>query len=439
MKIAVVGSGVSGLGAAWALARVHDVTVFEAGASLGGHAATTDVADGERSVPVDTGFIVYNQRNYPHLVQLFRALDVPTEGSDMSFSVSVGGGAFEYRARLAGFAAQPANLLRPRYLRMLGEIVRFTREATALGASGSTLSTAEFLARGGYSATFRDDFLLPMVACIWSSDLRAMLSYPAATMASFLDNHGLLDLGDRPQWRTVSGGSREYVRRVASSLTDVRTGTAVTSIERAQDEVALRTSDGATVRFDHVVMATHADTSLQILGGDASGMERSVLGAFRYQENRAVLHRDPAFMPVRRHAWSSWNYLARDHGLGGTDRGVSLTYWMNLLQNLDTGRPIFVTLNPTHEPRDVHASFIYHHPQYDRDAVQAQALIPSLQGERRTWFAGSYRGHGFHEDGLRSGLQVAAALGAPAPWWREDGAEPRLGGQEPAAIGMASA
>ena len=417
MKIAVVGSGVSGLGAAWALARTHDVTVYEAGATIGGHANTTEIQDRGRTVPVDTGFIVYNERNYPDLVQLFEFLQVPTDASDMSFSVSVDRGAFEYRARLAGLAAQPSNLLRPRYLRMIREVVRFTREAKALGVSGSDLSTAAFLERGGYSEAFRDDFLLPMVACIWSSRLEEMLSYPAATMAGFLDNHGLLDLGDRPQWRTVAGGSREYVRRLASSLPDARTQTPVLAIDRGRDDVLVRTADGVAARYDHVVLATHADTSLRILGDDASALERRVLGSFRYQENLAVLHRDPSYMPVRRRAWSSWNYLANGRGLADADRSISLTYWMNLLQNLHTERPVFVTLNPAGEPRDVEGSFIYHHPQYDRDAVDAQGLIPSIQGTQRTWFAGSYCGYGFHEDGLRSGLQVAADLGAPAPWW----------------------
>ncbi|HEY6566916.1 MAG TPA: FAD-dependent oxidoreductase, partial [Actinomycetota bacterium] len=256
MKIAVIGSGVSGLGAAWALARAHDVTVYEAGATLGGHANTAEIRDRGRTVPVDTGFIVYNERNYPHLVQLFEFLGVPTDTSDMSFSVSIDRGAFEYRARLAGLAAQPSNLLRPRYLRMVGEIIRFTREAKALGAGDSDLSTESFLEQGGYSEAFRDDFLLPMVACIWSSRLEEMLSYPAATMAGFLDNHGLLDLGDRPQWRTVAGGSREYVRRLASSLPDVRTETPVLAIDRGRDDVLVRAADGSAARYDHVVLAT---------------------------------------------------------------------------------------------------------------------------------------------------------------------------------------
>ncbi len=419
MKIAVIGSGVSGLGAAWALSRTHDVTVFEAGATLGGHANTAEVSDGGRTIPVDTGFIVYNERNYPDLVRLFRALGVRTEPSDMSFSVSVDRGAFEYQARATGLLAQPSNLLRLSYVRMAAEIVRFTREAKALARSEATGSTAEFLERGGYSRAFRDDFLLPMVACIWSSRLDQMLSYPAATMAAFLDNHGLLDLRDRPQWRTVAGGSREYVRRIEAGLTDIRLRSPVASVRRTPDGVLVHTA-GAGEWFDHVVMATHADTTLQLLGPDASADERSVLSSFRYQENRAVLHRDASLMPVRRRAWSSWNYLALGPRTPDDDRRVSLTYWMNRLQNLRTERPVLVTLNPIHEPRDATAETVYHHPQYDGDAVEAQRRIPALQGVDRTWFAGSYTGFGFHEDALRSGLKVAAALGSPAPWWRDE-------------------
>ncbi|MGZ8631257.1 MAG: NAD(P)/FAD-dependent oxidoreductase [Actinomycetota bacterium] len=415
MDIAVVGSGIAGLGAAWALARRHRVTLYEAGSYLGGHANTVEIEDRGHAVAVDTGFIVYNERNYPNLVRLFDTLGVRTEPSDMSFSVSVDRGAFEYRARASGLLAQPSNLARPTFRRMIREIVRFSREAKALVGADIRESTGEWLDRAGYSRSFRDDFLLPMVACIWSSRLEEMLSYPAATMAGFLDNHGLLDLGDRPQWRTVSGGSREYVRLIADSLDDVRLDAPVTSVVRLPGRAVLREADGREVSFDHVVLATHADTSLGILGDDASTEEREVLGAFRYQENLAVLHRDPSHMPVRRRAWSSWNYLAATTE-PDRERGVSLTYWMNRLQNLDTERPVFVTLNPVEQPSDTLAAFTYHHPQYDRAAVNGQEAIGFMQGTRRTWFCGSYCGYGFHEDGLRSGLGVAARLGAAAPW-----------------------
>ena len=303
MKIAVIGSGISGLGAAWALSRRHEVTVFEAEERLGGHANTVEIEDRGRAVPVDTGFIVYNERNYPNLVRLFDTLGVATEPSDMSFSVSAQGGAFEYRARALGLLAQPSNLLRPSYRRMVREIVRFSREAKALVGREPGESTGEWLEHAGYSSAFRDDFLLPMVACIWSSNLRQMLTYPAATMAGFLDNHGLLDLGNRPQWRTVTGGSREYVRRIASAFDDVRIETPVDSVVREPDSVLVRDRRGRAERFGHVVIATHADTALTMLGHDATAEERHLLGSFTYQENLAVLHHDQVLRPILDKHW----------------------------------------------------------------------------------------------------------------------------------------
>ena len=416
MKIAVIGGGISGLGAAWALSERHDVTVYEAAGRLGGHANTVEVEDRGLRLPVDTGFIVYNERNYPNLVRLFQAEDVATEPSDMSFSVSVSEGAFEYQGRALGLLAQPSNLAQGDYRRMIRDIVRFTREARELIGTGSTESTGDYLARRGYSRSFRDDFLLPITACIWSSSLEAMLDYPAETMVGFLDNHGLLQVRHRPQWRTVTGGSRAYVHRVARRFSGgVRLSSPVDAVLRDEDELTVIDARGGRDRFDHVVFATHADATLAILGPEASPEERRILGAFRYRTNRAVLHRDPRLMPVRGRAWSSWNYLAHERGYGGA---VSLSYWMNRLQNLETEAPVIVTLNPILEPRRAAAEFTYRHPQYDRLAVDAQAALPSIQGANRTWFCGAWSGFGFHEDGLRSGLEVAARLGAPAPWWR---------------------
>ncbi len=416
MKIAVIGGGISGLGAAWALSERHDVTVYEAAGRLGGHANTVEVEDRGLRLPVDTGFIVYNERNYPNLVRLFQAEDVATEPSDMSFSVSVSEGAFEYQGRALGLLAQPSNLAQGAYRRMIRDIVRFTREARELIGTGSTESTGDYLARRGYSRSFRDDFLLPITACIWSSSLEAMLDYPAETMVGFLDNHGLLQVRHRPQWRTVTGGSRAYVHRVARRFSGgVRLSSPVDAVLRDEDELTVIDARGGRDRFDHVVFATHADATLAILGPEASPEERRILGAFRYRTNRAVLHRDPRLMPVRGRAWSSWNYLAHERGYGGA---VSLSYWMNRLQNLETEAPVIVTLNPILEPRRAAAEFTYRHPQYDRLAVDAQAALPSIQGANRTWFCGAWSGFGFHEDGLRSGLEVAARLGAPAPWWR---------------------
>lgn len=429
-RIAVIGSGVSGLGAAWALRRRHQVTLFESEDKLGGHANTVEIEDAGRTLAVDTGFIVYNDATYPNLIRLFQALGVEDRPSDMSFSVSVGNGAFEYRGSAAGLLAQPANALSLDYRRMVKDILRFQREARSILARDYDGSIADYLQQEAYSPAFINDFLLPMVGCIWSSSLEQMRSYPAKTLIGFLENHGLLQLRGRPEWKTVPGGSRTYVGRIARSIDDVRLNAPVLGISRDRDGVTLRTPTRED-RFDHVVFATHADTTLSIMGADSTSHERQILGAFRFSKNRAVLHRDPSFMPARRRAWSSWNYRAERAELGGGNEGVSLTYWMNRLQGLRTQRPVFVTLNPTIEPRDSVAEFEYDHPIFDGEAVAAQSALPSIQGDRRTWFAGAWTGYGFHEDGLRSGLAVAAALGSGVPWakdipaWAERGGEPR--------------
>jgi predicted NAD/FAD-binding protein len=416
-RIAVIGSGIAGMGAAWALDRRHEVVLYEADDRIGGHSHTVDVDDDGRAVPVDTGFIVYNERNYPNLVRLFDLLDVPTEGSDMSFSVSVGGGAFEFRSRARGLFAQPTNALRPGTWRMLWDFRRFCLDAPRVLASGSRESLGAYLERGGYGDAFRLDLLLPVTAAIWSSSLDDMLEFPVTTLVGFLMNHEILQVRSRPRWRTVSGGSREYVHRLVASFGGrIRMSRPVVSVRRSEGSVEVHDGSGASDSFDEVVFATHPDVTLDILGREATLPERDVLGAIRYQRNEAVLHRDPALMPRRRGAWASWNYLAEGRGERDRSRPVSLTYWMNGLQNLRTRRPVFVTLNPIREPHGHVQRFTYAHPQFDRRAIDAQLRLPSIQGRRRTWFAGAWCGHGFHEDGLRSGLDVAAALGAPAPW-----------------------
>ncbi len=415
-NVAVIGGGIAGLGAAWALSGAHRVTVYEADGHLGGHANTVEVDDPLGGVPVDTGFIVYNEANYPNLVRLFEHLGVATEPSDMSFCVSMSAGAFEYQARALGLIAQPSNLVRPRYLRMVADILRFARQARE-DRPGPDVTTREFLDAGGYSEAFRRTFLLPVLACIWSSSLETMMDSPAAATIGFLDNHGILDVLHRPRWRTVTGGSREYVRRLSKPLAaDAHVHTPVASVIRGAEGVRVVDARGGSGVFDQVVFATHADTTLKILGAGATSAERSTLSAFGYERNRVVLHRDPSLLPRRRRVWSSWNYLT-DARSGYEREGVSLSYWMNRLQNLRTRLPVVVTVNPAHEPNAVVSEHVYHHPRYDMRATEAQASIPSLQGVRRSWFCGSYHGYGFHEDALRSGLQVASALGSPAPWW----------------------
>ncbi len=425
MRIAVIGAGISGLGAAWTLRGRHDVTLYEGAGALGGHSNTAEIsaADGRR-IAVDTGFIVYNEVNYPNLVQLFRALDVATEPSDMSFAVSIGAtdesGALEYSGtNLRGLVAQSRNLVRPRFWRMVADVVRFYREARGAlrGDTPADLTLGEFLDRGGYSAGFIDDHLLPMGAAIWSMPIERMRGFPLRNFLHFFDTHGLLRLTDRPRWRTVTGGSRRYVARIAAALGPraIRHA-AATRIARLPGGVEVRDASGEARVFDHVVLACHADRALALLA-DADASERRLLGAFRFQPNRAVLHADPALMPRRRTVWASWNYLAPDPA-AARDGAVAVTYWMNRLQNLDPAVPLFVTLNPPRAPRPelVHASVDYDHPIYDRAAIHAQGEMATIQGVRRTWFAGAWLGYGFHEDGLKSGLAVARALGAAPPW-----------------------
>lgn len=414
-RIAVIGSGAAALGAAWRLSRHHQVTIFEKNAHVGGHANTLEVRrpDGGR-VAVDTGFIVYNQRNYPNLIRMFDQLQVPTQATDMSFAVSLDGGRMEYSGGdLAGLFGQARNLLRPRFWGMVADILRFYRQAPRLlDAPDPDLSLGEFLRRDGYGQAFIDDHLLPMAAAIWSAPSSTMLAFPAASFVRFCANHGLLQLTNRPRWRTVSGGSREYVNRIVAQLTGpLRLNEGVRAITRRPDGVVVTTAHGSQI-FDDVVIGAHADEALALLA-DPSPQEQAVLGAFGYQENLAVLHSDKALMPERRRVWAAWNYL----GKGGDDgaRQLCVSYWMNRLQNLPDDLPLFVTLNPITEPDPalVHRQITYHHPVFDGAAMNAQKQLPALQGVNRTWFCGSYFGYGFHEDAFSSGLAVAESLGCP--------------------------
>lgn len=417
-RIAVIGTGVSGLGAAWALARRHDVCLYEQAARPGGHVNTVEVEEAGRRIPVDTGFIVYNERNYPRLTALLARLGVASQPSDMSFGVSIGAGALEYAGdNLRSLFAQPANLFSPAHWGMLRDILRFNREAKRfLRAPDPDLSLGGFLARGGYGRRLREAYLLPMGAAIWSCPPRRMLDFPAASLLRFFANHGLLDLSGRPQWRTLRGGAREYVARLLADFPgECRFATPVSRVRHGPGGPEVRDAHGHAERFDAVVLAVHADQALALLADPAPG-HRRLLGAFRYQNNRALLHSDPALMPRRRRIWSSWNYLA-DAGADGT-AAVSVSYWMNRLQSLPARRDYFVSLNPLREPDParVHYATEYRHPVFSRAAVAAQAGLDALQGRRGLWFCGAWCGYGFHEDGLRAGLAVAARLGAPAPW-----------------------
>ncbi|WP_430398462.1 NAD(P)/FAD-dependent oxidoreductase [Ferrovibrio sp.] len=424
MKIGVIGAGIAGLGAAWALSRQHDVTVFEANAYPGGHSNTAEVdCDGKR-IAVDTGFIVFNNWNYPNIEKLFAHLKVPALKSDMSFSVSVGTGSqrgqLEWNGNTLGsLFAQKRNLLSFRFHRMWRDILRFNRRAVTDLETGrmAALTLGAYLEREGYSESFMLDYLLPMGAAIWSAPMRDMLDFPAVTFARFFRNHGLLSINDRPQWSTVQGGSREYVRRlIADSRFDLKLSTPVRRLSRTPEGVILHTDAGPVGSFDQVLLACHGDQALRILGDAASEQERAILGCFRFQPNRAILHRDLNQMPLRRRAWASWNYLSEPRR--DLERRVALTYWMNLLQSIDNQYPLFVTLNPIEEPdpAKVFARFDYEHPLFDRAAIAAQGQLDEIQGRNRLWFAGAWAGYGFHEDGLTSGLRVATALGATLPF-----------------------
>jgi uncharacterized protein len=418
-NIAVIGTGISGMSAAWLISQCHNVTVYECDRRVGGHSNTVTVESANGPIAVDTGFIVYNEETYPNLTALFDHLKVPTQPSNMSFAVSLANGDLEYSGNnLSGLFAEKRNLFRPRFWSMLRDLQRFYREAprdlAVLEEFHTTLG--DYLDAGAYGSAFRRDHLIPLAAAIWSAPTRAILNYPAASFIRFQDSHGLLRLHNRPQWRSVLGGSRAYVERLTQSYSDrIRLSAAVTALQRNADGIKVRDCNGRVETFDDVVIATHADQALALLD-DATAQERRLLGAFRYSRNIAVLHSDPALMPKRRAVWSSWNHIGPASDDDDPDC-PTVTYWMNLLQNIPRETPLFVTLNPQRTPHNEWHRQIYEHPLFDSAAITAQRHLWSLQGLRNTWFCGAYFGAGFHEDGLQAGLAVAETLGGVRrPW-----------------------
>jgi len=416
-RVAVIGSGIAGLATAWALQRRGDVTLFESEPRLGGHAHTVDVdVDGQR-LAVDTGFLVFNERTYPNLVALFAALGVETIASTMTFGVSLDDGALEWAGTsLDTVFAQRRQALSPRFLGMLRDILRFNRRSAAHLADAERQGgdLGMLLRDGGYGDAFRDDYLLPMAAAIWSSPSADVLRFPAATFLRFCINHALLQVNDRPVWRTVKGGSRHYVDRLAAPLRDVRLASPVERVWRRDGGVVVR-SRGVDERFDAVVFATHAPDTLALLG-DADGDETRLLGSVRYQDNDAVLHTDAQLLPRLPKVRAAWNYLGRRNAFG--ERPVCVSYWLNPLQQLPVDTPVVVTLNPftPPDPSRVLGRWTYAHPLFDTAAIAAQQALPGLQGRRATWFAGAWTGYGFHEDGLRSALRVARDFGVAPDW-----------------------
>lgn len=432
-SIAVIGSGIAGNSAAWAMQKFggHDVTLYETRLRPGGHSATVDINYRGTQIAVDTGFIVYNGRNYPNLTELFAELGVETKWSDMSLGVSVGrssadGGALEWSGdNLKALFAQKRNLVSPRFLGMLFSIVRFNKRASKHLSSGRLqgLSLGDYLSQERYPAGFIEDYLVPMGAAIWSTPDADIMDFPAQSFVQFFANHRLLEFRP-PEWRTVAGGSRNYVQKLLQPLGDkVLLGRQVTDVRRTAEAVEVRDSSGETRSYDGAVLAGHSDQSLAILK-DASDAEASVLSAVKYRPNDVYLHCDETLMPERKIMWSAWNYMASARKADGRT-GVSVSYWMNKLQGIDKEYPLFITLNPDQapEPSKTFLRTQYDHPQFDADALAAQKRLGDIQGKNRLWFAGAWTGYGFHEDGLRSGLEAAEGFGAFAPW--REGATPR--------------
>lgn len=419
LRIAIVGSGISGLGAAYRLSQAfggHRITMFEKDARIGGHSATVDIVHSGKAIAVDTGFIVYNELNYPLLAPLFADLGVETKRSDMGFSLSLDNGNYEWAGLehnpLNGFFAQRRNLASPRHWWMLSQIVRFSRHAQNDLASGSAkgialtrLTLGDYIALRGWDARFREDYLLPMGAAIWSMPTEAVMHFPALSFLRFFDNHRLLSV-KRPVWRTVVGGSRNYVAKLSkASGHTIRTGNPVVAVKRVSGGVEVALDNGEKSLFHHVILACHSDEARALIANPAPD-EDAALEAIRYAPNDVWLHRDPALMPKRRAAWAAWNVLRFP---GDHERPVAVSYWMNALQGIDPARDVFVTLNPPVKPRPdlVFGRYSYAHPQYDAAAIAAQQRFPAFQGRGGLHFAGAWLGYGFHEDGLRSGFEAA--------------------------------
>jgi predicted NAD/FAD-binding protein len=402
---------------AYLLHAQESVTLYEQNAMLGGHTRTLQVQQQEKSIPVDTGFIVYNERNYPHLTAMFRHLGVQTQKSCMTFGITIDDGRIEWGAEnLNAVFGQRSNLVNPGFYRMLLDMFRFNRGAVACVKASDDITLGELLRKMRLGEAFLNYYLLPMGGAIWSCPPAQMLAFPAKTFVQFFENHGLLTVTQQPQWYTVTGGSQAYIKPLCAAFENtIRLGCGVVSVTRANGIVSVRDTQGETHTYDHVIFACHANQALAILQ-EPTPQERSVLKAFTYQKNHAVLHSDASLMPKRRRCWSSWVYHV--NGTPGGEPNIGVTYWMNLLQSLDNTTPYFVTLNPAKriDPALIIDEHDFEHPVFTREAIAAQAKIPSLQGKHNTWFAGAHLRYGFHEDGLLSAVNVARGFGVEVPW-----------------------
>lgn len=429
MKIAVIGAGIAGLSCAWLLSRhaggAHAVSLFEKNDYLGGHTNTIDVHFEGQTYPVDTGFLVCNDWTYPNFLPMLAYLGVETAASDMSFGIKLTDTAGKSRLEwcgsdnLSSVFAQPSNLFKPRFLGMLRDLIRFNREASALNLQTHVLTgtLGQYLAEHGYGRAFRDWYLVPMAACIWSTPTKRIDDFPLATFIAFCANHGLISVNHRPQWRTVKGGARNYVQKIAVELDDIRLNTHIQSVRRETGKVHLQTATGVEI-YDHVIFACHTDQTLALLA-DATDAEKNCLGAIQYQPNTAILHTDASVLSTRRRAWAAWNYHASYQSSAmQNDAPVSLTYLINKLQPIPFKSPVMVTMNPLApiDPDKIIRTIQYEHPLFLPESMQAKKALRHLQGTHNTWFAGAWTRYGFHEDGLMSGIAVARALGASTPW-----------------------
>lgn len=418
-RVAIIGSGITGLSSAWLLHRQYDITLFEKNDYLGGHTNTVDVQEEHDIVPVDTGFIVYNEKNYPNLIGLFAELDVETQKTDMSFAFSLNHGELEYSGSgLKGLFAQNSNWFSPKHWMLLKEILRFNRLAHATLNEKQPLqsmSLGEFLKAHKFSSAMVNHYLLPMGAAIWSCPVDTMLRFPVQSFLQFFANHGLIDIKNRPQWRTVVGGSSAYVRNMLSKMQDkISLEKGAIAVSREEQHVKVMTVEGIH-QFDKVIFACHADQALALLEKPQAD-ESAILGAFQYEKNRTYLHTDISLMPKRKTVWSSWNYLATSDP--ESRQQMTATYWMNRLQRLQTSTDYLVTLNPFELPKDEYiiAEMDYEHPVFDQKAINAQQQLASLQGQQNSWFCGSYAKYGFHEDALSSAVAVCKDFGVVPVW-----------------------